>query len=173
MVEEAKQIVKSNSKAYGYNYASLADIVNQGFTLPVMETRNIDGQTFMGWIDEKGEWRQGAPIIVPEMKGSNAAQAMGAALTYSRRFTAQMALGLACDDDTKLEKVKGQATTASKSYSVKIDFNEIREKINTINNSDQLIKYWMGLKLSDKQASILKNDFAKRKAELGGSNGVE
>ena len=152
-----KQIVKSESKAYGYNYASLADIVNQGFKLPVMETRNVDGETFMGWLDDKGNWHQGAPLIVPEMKGMNAAQAMGSALTYARRYTAQMALGLACDDDAKLEKTKGAPEATGKVYGSKVDF----------------VKYYMGLKLSDKQANILKGDFAKRKAELGDKNGVE
>jgi len=168
-----KQIVKSQSKAYGYNYASLADIVNQGFKLPIMETRNIDGETFMGWIDDKGDWHQGAPLIVPEMKGMNAAQAMGSALTYARRYTAQMALGLACDDDAKLEKTKGAPEATGKVYGSKIDFKQIREKINEIDNNEELIKYWMGLNLSDKQANVLKSDFAKRKAELGGKDGVE
>jgi len=168
-----KQIVKSQSKAYGYNYASLADIVNQGFKLPIMETRNIDGETFMGWIDDKGDWHQGAPLIVPEMKGMNAAQAMGSALTYARRYTAQMALGLACDDDAKLEKTKGTPEATGKVYGSKIDFKQIREKINEIDNNEELIKYWMGLNLSDKQANVLKSDFAKRKAELGGKDGVE
>lgn len=170
---ENKQIVKSKSEAYGYNYASLADIVNQGFKLPVMETRNIDGETFMGWLDDKGEWHQGAPLIVPEMKGMNAAQAMGSALTYARRYTAQMALGLACDDDAKLEKTKGAPEPTGKVYGNKIDFKQVREKIQTIDNIVELLKYWNGLKLSEKQAEVLKKDFTKRKAELGGGNGVE
>lgn len=175
MVEQKSQIVKSNSEAYGYNYASLADIVNQGFELPKMETRCIEGQLFMGWLDDKGEWRQGAPVIVPEMKGSNAAQAMGAALTYSRRFTAQMALGLACDDDSKLEKAKSAGTSTIKAFGNKIDFKQVREKITTIASVDELNQYWRSLKLSEKQANILKGDFAKRKSELdkGGENGVE
>lgn len=62
--------------------------------------------------------------------------------------------------------------TASQAGS-KVDFRAVREKINSINNADELVKYWMGLKLSDKQANILKSDFAKRKAELGGENGME
>ena len=171
MVE--KQIVKSESKAYGYNYASLADIVNQGFKIPTMETRNVDGETFMGWLDEQGNWHQGAPLIVPEMKGMNAAQAMGSALTYARRYTAQMALGLACDDDAKLEKTKGAPEATGKVYGSKIDFKQVREKINSINEPEELVKYWMSLKLSDKQANILKGDFTKRRKELGGDNGVE
>lgn len=165
-----KQIVKSESKAYGYNYASLADIVNQGFKIPVMETRVIEGQLFMGWIDEKGEWRQGAPIIVPEMKGMNAAQAMGSALTYARRYTAQMALGLACDDDAKLEKTKGAPEATGRVYGggSKVNFTEVREKLGEIDTVEDLGKYWSELHLSDKQANILKADFAKRKAQIGG-----
>lgn len=172
MVEE-KQIVKSNSEAYGYNYADLADIVKQGFKLPIMETRNIDGETFMGWLDDKGNWHQGAPVVVPEMKGMNAAQAMGSALTYARRYTAQMALGLACDDDKKLEKTKGAPEATGRVYGNKIDFKEVKERISNIDNMAELIKYWSGLHLSDKQAEVLKSSFAKRKAELGGLNGVE
>ena len=162
-----KQIVKSESKAYGYNYASLADIVNQGFKLPVMETRNIDGETFMGWLDDKNEWHQGAPLIVPEMKGMNAAQAMGSALTYARRYTAQMALGLACDDDSKLEKTKGAPEATGRVYNKKIDFKAIREKLTEIDDIDELNKYWFSLKLTDKQANVLKPDFAERKVKIG------
>lgn len=162
-----KQIVKSESKAYGYNYASLADIVNQGFKLPAMETRNIDGEIFMGWLDEKGEWHQGAPLIVPEMKGINAAQAMGSALTYARRYTAQMALGLACNDDARLEKTKGAPEPTGKVYVSKIDFDEIKGKLSEIDNLSDLNKYWVSLRLSEKQAEVLRPDFADRKAKIG------
>lgn len=170
---DGKQIVKSESKAYGYNYASLADIVNQGFKLPTMETRNIDGETFMGWLDDKGEWHQGAPLIVPEMKGMNAAQAMGSALTYARRYTAQMALGLACDDDAKLEKTKGAPEPTGRVYGNKVDFNKIKGEIEAIRNEDELVKYWMKLNLSEKQAAVLKPAFTKKKQELEAGNGME
>ena len=170
---DGKQIVKSESKAYGYNYASLADIVNQGFKLPTMETRNVDGETFMGWLDDKGEWHQGAPLIVPEMKGMNAAQAMGSALTYARRYTAQMALGLACDDDAKLEKTKGAPEPTGRVYGNKVDFNKIKQEIEAIQSADELVKYWMKLSLSDKQAAVLKPAFTKKKQELEAGNGME
>ena len=170
---DGKQIVKSESKAYGYNYASLADIVNQGFKLPIMETRNVDGETFMGWLDDKGEWHQGAPLIVPEMKGMNAAQAMGSALTYARRYTAQMALGLACDDDAKLEKTKGAPEPTGRVYGNKVDFNKIKGEIEAIRNEDELVKYWMKLNLSEKQAAVLKPAFTKKKQELEAGNGME
>jgi len=191
---DGKQIVKSESKAYGYNYASLADIVNQGFKLPIMETRNIDGETFMGWLDEpildkdgkiikEATWHQGAPLIVPEMKGMNAAQAMGSALTYARRYTAQMALGLACDDDTKLEKTKGAPEPTGKVYGNKVanavknqpsgggnkvDFDKVRLEVKKINDLGSLAGYWDSLNLSEKQKQILRADFNKRREEIKG-----
>lgn len=165
MVE--KQIVKAESKAFGYNYASLADIVAQGFKLPIMETRNIDGETFMGWLDDKGEWHQGAPLIVPEMKGMNAAQAMGSALTYARRYTAQMALGLACDDDAKLEKTKGAPEATGKVYGNKINFKQVKEEIQALGTIEELNNYWQELKPSKKQAEVLKPIFSERKVQIG------
>ena len=159
-MEEKDQIVKSESKAYGYNYASLADIAKQGYKIPVMETRIVEGMTYMGWLDDKNEWHQGAPVIVPEMRGMNAAQAMGAALTYARRYTAQMALGLACDDDTKLEKTSATSQATGKVYNQKVDFRAIREKLGEIDDEDELNKYWVSLKLTESQANILKQDFA-------------
>ena len=174
MVE--KQIVKSESKAFNYNYASLADIVNQGFKIPIMETRNIDGETFMGWLDENNNWHQGAPLVVPEMKGMNAAQAMGSALTYARRYTAQMALGLACDDDTKLEKTKNAPEATGRVYGNKIDFKQVREKLTQITTVDELNKYWTELNLSEKQASVLKPAFSERKVKISvgvDENGME
>ena len=56
----------------------------------------------------------------------------------------------------------------------KIDFDQVREKINTISDAGELVKYWMSLKLSEKQAAILKADFTKKRKELtGGKDGVE
>ena len=55
----------------------------------------------------------------------------------------------------------------------KIDFKEVRQRIMAIKSQAELMKYWKGLNLSEKQANILKDDFAKRKEELGGNNGVE
>ena len=130
----------------------------------------------MGWLDDNGNWHQGAPLIVPEMKGMNAAQAMGSALTYARRYTAQMALGLACDDDAKLEKTKGAPTATGNVYKGKINFKQVREKINQIQTIEELNKYWGELKLTEKQAAVLKPAFTERKVKINmgvGKDGVE
>ena len=103
-----KKIVKNTSKAgsgsYGYNYASLADIVEQGFEIPKMRIKPIfspNGEYVADYLEyfDGTEWQMGARVVVPEMKGSNEAQRYGSALTYARRYTAQMALQLVCDDE--------------------------------------------------------------------------
>lgn len=104
-------IVANKSKAYGYNYASLGDIAQQGFQIPKMKTGTEDGKEYVFYYDaELKEWIRGAEVVVPEMKGMNTAQQYGSALTYARRYTTLMALSLACDDDKKLEATapKGQ-----------------------------------------------------------------
>ena len=55
----------------------------------------------------------------------------------------------------------------------KVDFDKVRADIKGITNVDDLTRYWMGLSLSEKQVSILKPDFSKRRKELEGENGVE
>lgn len=102
-----KNIVKNASQGYGYTYASLADIVNQGFKLPKMKTITEGEREFVCWYDpEIKEWIRGAEIVLPDAKGMNKAQVYGAALTYARRYTAQLALSLACGDDKQIEDIK-------------------------------------------------------------------
>ena len=100
----ADKIVANTSKAYGYNYASLSDIANQGFTIPKMKTGTDGEKEYVYYYDaELKEWVRGAEIVVPEMKGSNSAQRYGSAITYARRYTTLLALSLACDDNKKIE----------------------------------------------------------------------
>lgn len=101
---EDTRIVKNESEAYGYNYASLGDITKQGFRIPKMKTGEENNRQYVYYFDtDLNEWIRGAEIVVPDQKGMNIAQKYGSALTYARRYTTLMALSLACDDDKKLE----------------------------------------------------------------------
>ena len=114
----ADKIIKNASKAYGYNYASLSDIIAQGQELPKMRLSVKDGNDYVEYFDGS-EWQTGARIVVPSMKGSNEAQAYGAALTYARRYTALMALSLACDDDKTVETSEKAEAPAQKKFDLK------------------------------------------------------
>lgn len=76
------KVVKNRSKAYGYNYTSLADIANAGFEIPKMRVRPTEFGEFIEYFDGN-EWQTGAKIVVPDMKGSNEAQRYGSALNSS------------------------------------------------------------------------------------------
>lgn len=104
MSEKKEQIVVTKSKAYGYNYASLGDIAQQGFTIPKMKTGTENGKEYVYCYDnEIKDWIRGAEIVIPEMKGMNDSQKYGSALTFARRYSVMMVLGLVSDDDKKLE----------------------------------------------------------------------
>lgn len=135
-------VVKNISKAYGYNYASLSDIVNAGFAIPAMRIKPTEYGEFVEYIDNNGEWQTGAKIVVPEMKGSNDAQKYGSALTYARRYTVQMALGLACADDDKIETQTAEQKADNERYNAsRPSFDDIRAKLDTLKTQTEINEY--------------------------------
>ena len=130
----ADKIIKTESKAYGYNYASLTDIVRQGFELPKMKTGTENEKEYVYYYDKEiKEWIRGAEIVVPQMESMNAAQQYGSALTYARRYTTLMALSLTSGDDSNLETTEKMFDEPSKKDLVneftKLYSNEEQSKI--------------------------------------------
>lgn len=171
------KIVKNQSQGYGYSYSNLADLANAGIEIPQMRVKPVftpDGSTYVAdyieYRDKNGEWHLGAKIVVPNMGKANEAQCYGAALTYSRRYSVELAESVACNDDDEIEKTKGAPEATGRVYggASKVNFTEVREKLGEIDSVEDLNKYWTELHLTDKQANILKADFAKRKAQIGG-----
>lgn len=118
------QIIGNKSDGHNYHYANLADIARQGIEIPpmrvvpltdnsgVIQTENGRPIEYVEALiqnkDSKGningeEWVRGARIVIPSNSRSNEAQNYGAALTYARRYTVLTLLGIACDDDDKIE----------------------------------------------------------------------
>lgn len=145
--EQKANIVKNTSSAYGYNYSSLSDIAKAGINIPKMRTKYTDHGEYIEWYDEgTKEWQQGARIVVPEMKGSNAAQAYGSALTYARRYTVQMAESVACDDDKEIETKAPQNRAPQRKPQQKpapkpLDAESIRKKCAEIDTIERLQDY--------------------------------
>lgn len=74
--------------------------------------------------------------------------------------------------DEVVNAMNNQGSKASQ----KVDFKQIREKLQTISSLEDLTNYWNDLHLTDKQASVIKSDFTARRVELtmaGGSDGME
>lgn len=165
------KIIKASSKAgkaggYGFSYASLSDIVKEGHALPKMRLAVIDGRQFIEY-DSAGEWLLGAEVITDfKSPGMNACQAYGSALTYARRYTAQLALGLAVDDDKNVEAagVMGREKT-SKSYTERPATNKqiamIRQMLGA--SADAVLKHNAPLTMS--KASKLIEAIMERKQD--------
>lgn len=143
--------IKNKSNGYGYNYASLADIAEQGEVIPKMTVRVVEGNEYIFYYDsELKEWLQGAKIVVPNAKGMNEAQTYGSALTYARRYTVLMANGLACQDDKEIENLakngykKGPISENQMSYIKKLYDPERLER---------MLAYYQVKKIEDLDAS--------------------
>lgn len=109
------KVIKKKSSGYGYEYASLADLVEQGCAMPHMKIEIEDGKQFLWFYDESlKEWLRGAEIVIPEMAKANAAQRYGAALTYAFRYVTQMFNRVATGDDALIDDIddKGERKTA-------------------------------------------------------------
>lgn len=115
-MEEKKQpkLIGNKSDGYNYKYTSLGDLVIAGIELPPMRVAVlVDGEMTpifangqpVEYIEAyvNGKWERGSRIVVPSGNKMNEAQAYGSALTYARRYTALTILGIACDDDNKIE----------------------------------------------------------------------
>lgn len=161
-----KQIVKNASQGYGYSYSNLADLAKAGIEIPVMKTQRVDGEEYVFALID-GEWIQGAKVIEMEMKGMNAAQAYGSALTYARRYTVQLVKGIACDDDDKVE-ADGAAKRVDNKNS-KLDFDSIREHLDMLDDLESVKAYYEELKKihqSPAQEKYINGMFNKKKAQI-------
>ena len=167
------KIIKAASKAgkaggYGFSYASLSDIVKEGHELPKMRLAVIDGRQFIEY-ESAGEWLLGAEVITDfKSPGMNACQAYGSALTYARRYTAQLALGLAVDDDKNVETAGVMSREkASKSYTERPATDKqiatIRQMLG--NSADSVIKHNSPLTMS--KASKLIEAIIEHKNDKG------
>lgn len=172
----SNKIVKNTSKAgdgrFGFNYASLADIQEQGFEVPKMRIRPIftpDGTTYVGdymeYYDEATkEWNLGSRIISEKMGSMNAQQSRGSSESYARRYTTLMALGLAGQDDKNVEA--DGIEVRKKNH---IDFGQVREACQAIDDIESLEEYYKSLnvtKMTAAQQNYINGIINKRKKEL-------
>ena len=167
--------VKKLSNGYGYKYSELATIheemERQGITYYQYIKYDIEAgadyvYTVLNYDGEEKPARCGCRVVLGDGMKS-AAQEQGSGLMYARRYSLLMALGWATEDDDgeSVGKAVPQKPTR------KIDFRQVREHLTEIDSEEELNTYWHSLKLSEKQAEVLKGDFAARKEKISG--GIE
>lgn len=180
-IQQKLRAPKSQRNSFGgYNYRSCEDILEA--VKPLLESEDAiltlgDELVQVGnryYIKatatiEIGEWAKSVTAYAREAeikKGMDDSQITGTASSYARKYALN---GLFLIDDTKDADTDEYAKTTQKPIkeSNKINFKEIREKLTEINDVDELNRYWFSLKLTDKQAEVLKPDFAERKVKIG------
>ena len=172
-----------------YNYRSCEDIleavkpllVKYEATLVLHDTIEQIGERYYikataDFCDKDGKTVSASAFArePEEKRGMDEPQITGTASSYARKYALN---GLFLIDDTKdadtdeyakTTKKSAPKSTAEDKADYKLSFQEVREKLTTIDTLDGLNKYWAELHLSEKQANILKKDFADRKAKIGG-----
>jgi hypothetical protein len=122
--------INKDSKGYGYNYASLDNIV--AIITPFLKENNLGfTHTFNGTdiictlFSTEDENVITSRLSLPQetLKGMNMSQSMGASITYARRYTLSAILGLVTDEDTD-----GLVKTASTDKSVSQGQNMANKK---------------------------------------------
>lgn len=102
------KILKKNCSGYGYNYTDLNSILawleGEGITV-IQRIKVIDGNDYIETTYEKDgkSWTElGCRVVMPKSMGGgkvNECQQYGSAITYMRRYSIVMNLGLGSDDD--------------------------------------------------------------------------
>lgn len=103
-----KSTIAKKTEGYGYKYTELADInkfceKNDILYYQEIETSEINQKDYiMTYLIKDGETtkHRGCQIVEARLQGiNNPVQAYGSSLTYCRRYSLLMALGLATEDD--------------------------------------------------------------------------
>jgi hypothetical protein len=171
-VKDDSQIIKAASKGYNYNYASLADIAKAGKTIPKMRIKPTENGDYIEYLDDNNEWQIGAKIVIPEMAKSNEAQKYGAAVTYARRVTAQLALSLVCSDDDKVETHSKEDAKANEERNAsRMSFDDIKAKLGTLKTLTEVNAFAKEVNdiypnPTDKQRWAIRSMFAIRRDEI-------
>jgi hypothetical protein len=103
--------LKKDAKGYGYNYTTLDSIIET--VKPLLLKHGIIFIQSIGMCDHghtmttrlqhvSGEWIEDT-MVMPKMgesKSMNIVQAMGASITYVKRYSLSAILGISTEDDT-------------------------------------------------------------------------
>lgn len=185
-IADLQKTIKKNKNGYNYKYADLAAIHEMLAGAKIsywQETITENGKDYICTHvvdDETGEELRkgrGSEIVpVQEINGKvNPPQAMGGSISYSRRYSLLLILGLATEDDDAESLTRHTAKPAAAAAAPsggRVSFDDIREKIKDMQGAElesykakilaQLMTY--------KQKDAIKNIFEKRRAEIMAQN---
>lgn len=160
---ERKSTIKKNKEGYGYTYTDITAINNycmeNGITyFQETETCEINGDDYIiTYVTENEETKRyrGCKIVQATLQGiKNPVQEYGSSLTYCRRYSLLMALGLATEDNDAQDLTISTINTKEEALKMTINFGKYKGK--TLNDIQDDESYLEWLFDNSKEESIKK-----------------
>lgn len=133
-----KSTIAKKSEGYGYKYTELADInkyceENDIRYYQEIETCELNGKdyivTYLVSPENTIVKHRGCQIVEAKLSGiNNPVQAYGSSLTYCRRYSLLMALGLATEDNDAADLTEVENMTEEQAKEVVINFGKHKGK---------------------------------------------
>ena len=153
-----KSTIAKKTEGYGYKYTELADInkfceENNITYYQEVETCELNGKDYIITYIKNGdlvEKHRGCQIVEAKLSGiNNPVQAYGSSLTYCRRYSVLMALGLATEDDDGASLTEMTEETAKK-YEIPFGKHKGELLVDLIEDEDPYID-WLVNNSKDEQ----------------------
>ena len=148
---ERKNTIKKNKEGYGYTYTDITAINNycmeNGITYyQEVETCEINGKDYIiTYLTENEETKRyrGCEIVQATLQGiKNPVQEYGSSLTYCRRYSLLMALGLATEDNDAQDLKISTINTKEDALKMTINFGKYKGKtLNDIQDDESYIEW--------------------------------
>ena len=154
-MEEEKKIkntIKKNKEGYGYKYTELSEINNYCAENGIdyyqeIETNELNGQDYIMTYVSKDNGKnytkhKGCQIVEAKLSGiSNPVQAYGSSLTYCRRYSLLLALGLATEDTDAQELSMPTITSLEEAKAYKLTWGKYAGK--SLGEIDENYLQWL------------------------------
>lgn len=148
---ERKNTIKKNKEGYGYTYTDITAINNycmeNGITYyQEVETCEINGKDYIiTYLTENEETKRyrGCEIVQATLQGiKNPVQEYGSSLTYCRRYSLLMALGLATEDNDAQDLTISTINTKEDALKMTINFGKYNGKtLSEIQDDESYLEY--------------------------------
>lgn len=149
---ERKNTIKKNKEGYGYTYTDITAINNycmeNGITYyQEVETCEINGKDYIiTYLTENEETKRyrGCEIVQATLQGiKNPVQEYGSSLTYCRRYSLLMALGLATEDNDAQDLTIPTINTKEDALKMTINFGKYNGKTLSEIQDDEDYMDWL------------------------------
>lgn len=155
-----KSTIAKKTEGYGYKYTELADInkycEDNGITYyQEVETSEINQEDYIiTYIEKDGnvEKHRGCKIVNAVLQGiKNPVQEYGSSLTYCRRYSLLMALGLATEDDDGASLTQTKEATQDDALKWVFGFGKYKNKsmLEILQEDKQYVEWYLNNKANE------------------------